>query len=232
MGIGAVAGWAPSPEIVRGRERGSQRAAVASALVFVADKDFVRSMEEHKNALASRVKLVAMLPNRPDVRGEAAASHSNLAGVLMLQKRPADAVAELQQAEKLLTGLDAPQQRFYLGQAQGNLAVARELLGQDEAALAAHRTALVTFRALAADFSAVPEYRHVLGRQLVNMARYLGPRGRSAETLAHLKEAIPILETLTNQVPAAAAYRADLLIARHCLALVEEDLRNSAKGKK
>ncbi len=224
--------------LVRGRDDDAAALQIAGtlhnllAVLCAIDKNFAGAIEEHKNALEVRGKLVALSPNRPDLRGEAAASHSNLAAVLMLQKRPAEAVGELYQAEKLLTDLAAPQQRFYLGQVQGNLAIARELLGQDAAALAAHRKALATFRSLAADFSAVSEYRHMLGRQLVNLARHLGPRGRFVEAMPYLKEAIPILETLTKQVPDAVAYRTDLSIARQCMSFAEADLRDAAKGKK
>jgi tetratricopeptide (TPR) repeat protein len=193
--------------------------------------------QAHRKALGIRQRLVELdtrdVQARAEARADLAVSHSNLAGVLIERKCPADAIVELTAAEKLLRGNTDPERRFFLGNVQGNLAAAFEGMGKAPDAEKAHAAAAETLKALLEEFPSVPAYRHVFAKEHVHIGWFLGRRGRTQEALDHLRIAAPILHKLTQDFPDDGVYTAARHLCEQVLAAAEEDLAKAkSKDKK
>lgn len=214
------------PDAVTLRGASAMHTALALALRARA-RDAKRPPDDaeraHKEALALRKQWLALEPRSNDAKAALASSLSNLAALVM-EARPAEAAATLAEAEALLAGQTAPQQRFFLGQFQANRALAEELLGNDKEAERAHAQAIATLSALVADYSSVPGYQHLLAREHMNLARYLAPRQRSEDALNHFQTAARSLDRLVQEVPENQAFRTDRDLCRKFIGWVEEDL--------
>ncbi len=200
------------------------------ALLLRTQKKTAESENGHKIALKLGKQWLAMEPKSDEAKVAVASRLSNLA-TFYLVSRPEEAISALAEAEQLLAGQTAPQQRFFLGQFQGNRAVAYEQTKKEKEAEATHALAIATLTALVGDYSSVPDYRHVLARSQMNLARYFAPRGRSEEALRHFRVAGPLLERLAKEYPDNKSFRADRDLCRQFTAWAEEDIAEANKKK-
>ncbi|MBI2803826.1 MAG: protein kinase [Planctomycetes bacterium] len=200
------------------------------ALALRSLKRPAESAREHEAALSLRKQWLALEPNNTDAKIALASSLSNKA-TFLLTTHPTDAITALADAEKLLAGQTAPQQRFYLGQFRANRAIAYEQLKKNHEAEATHALAIATLTALVADYSAVPGYRHLLAKEHMNLARYFAPKGQSERALRHFRIAGPLLERLVQEFPDNGQFRAERDLCRKFTGWVEEDLAEQKKKK-
>jgi tetratricopeptide (TPR) repeat protein len=202
------------------------------ALSLRGQKKLVDAAAEHQAALNARRIWSKLEPKSNDAKVAVASSLSNIAGLMMVNNRAAEAETLLAEAEELLATQKSPRQRYVLGQVQANRAIAFELLKKDKDALATHDSAIKTLTALVGDYSSVPGYRFLLAKEHHNVARYYGPLGKSEEAMVHLRVAGPILEALVKENPDNQQFRAERDLCKKITGWVEEDLADAKKKKK
>jgi serine/threonine protein kinase/predicted RNA polymerase sigma factor len=83
-------------------------------------------------------------------------------------------------------------------------------LGQSNAAEEAYRRAITYYEGLAADFPAVPSYRHESAGVHNNLGNLLADLGKHADAQAAYRRAITLREKLAVEVPTVPKYRLEL----------------------
>jgi eukaryotic-like serine/threonine-protein kinase len=196
------------------------------------------AQKELQAALELRKQWLAKEPDSGDAKVALASSLSNCATTMLTTDRAAEAVVALTEAEKLVAGHTSPQQRLFLGQFQANRAIAYELLKKEEDALKTHGAAIGTLTALVADYSSVPDYRFMLAKEHLNVARYVSEKGakerridKTEEALRYLRIAGPILDRLVKEYPDNRAFVSQRDLCRKILGWTEEDLAKAKKKK-
>jgi serine/threonine protein kinase/Flp pilus assembly protein TadD len=117
--------------------------------------------------------------------------------------------------------------------AEGEYRVAylRAKLGQNEVAEERFREALVTLEKLAAEFPAVPEYRHNLALSYSNLGYMLAGLGKRADAEAAFRQALAIQEELAADFPAVHMYRQEVARSHHDLGSLLVDLGKSPEAE-
>ncbi len=110
------------------------------------------------------------------------------------------------------------------GRAYGRLALVRDELGEKEAALTDQERKRSIFAKLAANFPAIPQYRHDLAtshNSLGNLLRELGQRSAAEQAY---RRALELQQQLAAEFPTVAQYRQNLAGSHNNLGLLLIDL--------
>jgi tetratricopeptide (TPR) repeat protein len=98
-------------------------------------------------------------------------------------------------------------------------------LNRPDEAEAADRRAVEIWEKLAADFPAVPEYRHRLARSIRGLGIHLGDQGRYPDAQVEYRRAVILLEKLAADQPGEPRYRVSLAETFRALGFVSNRAR-------
>jgi tetratricopeptide (TPR) repeat protein len=180
--------------------------------------------EKNDRAAAAKFgELAAADPSNTAIRLEQARAFSNLFVVLRRTKRPAEAEQAIEEAIKLYRAASDsrdPRVRVALGKAlQSKTAVLADR-GNFAAAESVVREGLGVLAGLAADYPAVPDYRHEVVRAQLNLGIIYARLGRADASVSAYHDAASSALRLADDYPTVTEYR--LQLARVRLALGEE----------
>ncbi|MBX9628400.1 MAG: hypothetical protein K2X82_31665, partial [Gemmataceae bacterium] len=180
--------------------------------------------EAADRAAADRLgELVAADPGNPLYRAERARALQNLFAVLRRTNRPADAVRAIDEAAALLRSAAAdrrdPRDQADLGNVLQSRAAVHSDRGEWARAEPFLREAAAVQAALAADYPAVPDYRHEQAKTQSNLAVLYFQLDRPAPAAVAFREAAAAALRLADDFPGRVEYRLLLGQARTNLGL-------------
>jgi tetratricopeptide (TPR) repeat protein len=122
----------------------------------------------------------------------------------------AEAVKDWDRAIALSPPAEQLPLRASLAKSHTNLRLLLAGLGQGAAAEKQYRKALAIWEKLAAEFPAVPDYRHDLAKSHINLGNLLGGLGQRAAAEEQYRKGLAIFEKLAADFPAVPAYQVGL----------------------
>jgi tetratricopeptide (TPR) repeat protein len=108
---------------------------------------------------------------------------------------------------------------------QFRVAKIRAFLGERSDAVRGYGVAIRLWEQLAADFPAVPEYRHELARSHHNQGLLLADLGKHAEAETTYRQALSLRERLAADFPGVPVYREYLAASHNALGILLEEQR-------
>jgi tetratricopeptide (TPR) repeat protein len=168
-------------------------------------------------AAAMLGELAAAHPSNTSIRLEQARAYSNLFTVLRRTQRPAEAEQTIDEAIKLYRAAPDhrdPRVRVALGKALQSKTAVHADRANFAAAESPGREALSVLAGLAADYPAVPEYRHELARAQVNLAAIYSRLDRTDAAVSAYRDAASTALSLADNHPKIIEYRLTLARAR------------------
>jgi serine/threonine protein kinase/Tfp pilus assembly protein PilF len=173
-----------------------------------------RSMEGEKSlrrVLEIEEKLAAEFPRVPQYRRSAINVMNNLGAMLFETKRIDQSETLLRKAldfsEELASSSGEPMDRFRLGTGHYNFAVLLEHIDKHAEAEDEYNKARKVLEKLVADYSAVVDYRNILGMTLNNLAAFALERGQFAEMRQLLEKAVEHQTIALKSNPRHPGYR-------------------------
>jgi tetratricopeptide (TPR) repeat protein len=188
--------------------------------------------ENDDRAAAARLgQRAAADPSNSAIRLEQARALSNLFVVLRRTRRPAEAEKTIEEAINLYRAAPDrrdPRVRVALGKALQSKAAVLADRGHYAAAESPIREGLGVVTGLAADYPAVPDYRHEVVRAQMNLGVIYGRLGRADAAVSAHRDAASTALRLADDYPTVTEYRLHLARVRNALG---EDLAAGGKPK-
>ncbi len=187
--------------------------------------------KDDRAAAAKLGELAAADPSNTTIRLEQARAYSNLFVVLRSTKRPAEAEQTIEEAIKLYRAAPDsrdPRVRVGLGKALQSKAAVLSDRGDFAAAESPIREALGILAGLAADYPAVPDYRHEAVRAQLNLGIIYARLDRPDAAFSAYRDAAANALRLADDYYTVTEYRLQLARVRYALG---EELAVSGKPK-